>query len=222
MPVTRPAYPTGATLMHRARMVAATWCLRQTLQVANHVVLLRSAEDRAAREVASFPDVAAEFDLTPGVPSPGAWCWPPTALGAMSAQRWPLPPIRLGTTFWRPTRRTWAGPTRSVVITRPMVSRGGERTWSRARSPLVPTRSRRRSLRGPLVLLATSTPMARGSRARALCAGCYSVQHRLQLSLRASQRDAERRLPRLSGHGLRGRAAHSGDGCCRIPTSLRG
>ena len=63
--VIRSAYPAGATIVHRARMVAATWCARQVEQVAHHVIP-RAAADPTAREAASYPDVAAAFDLTAG------------------------------------------------------------------------------------------------------------------------------------------------------------
>ena len=60
----RPAYPAGASIGRRARLVAATWTLRLALYVANYVVE-RDPEDRATREVASFADIATEFDIPP-------------------------------------------------------------------------------------------------------------------------------------------------------------
>jgi hypothetical protein len=58
----RPEYPASATVGRRPRMVAAAWALRLVLYVANHVVV-RDAEERAARELASFADIAAEFGI---------------------------------------------------------------------------------------------------------------------------------------------------------------
>ena len=58
----RAAYPVGAIIRYRARMVAATWSLRTLLDVANHVAG-RTAAERAARLSVAFVDVASEFEI---------------------------------------------------------------------------------------------------------------------------------------------------------------
>ena len=58
----RPAYPAGATIGRRARMVGATWALRMALHIADHV---REEGQPATPEGASYADIAAVYDIPP-------------------------------------------------------------------------------------------------------------------------------------------------------------
>ena len=58
----RPAYPVGASVGRRARMLGATWTLRMALHIAEFV---RHPEVLEAPEGVSYADIAALYDISP-------------------------------------------------------------------------------------------------------------------------------------------------------------